>query len=73
MSRKGSPQLRALLYMAAMSASKYNAECKLLYERLVERGKSAKQALMAVVNKLIRQVFAVVKSKQPYVDGFQRT
>ena len=73
MSRKGNPQLRALLYMAAMSARKYNAECRKLYERLLERGKSAKQALMAVINKLIRQVFAVVKSGQPYVDGFQRT
>jgi transposase len=73
MSRKGNPQLRALLYMAAMSARKYNAECRKLYERLLERGKSAKQALMAVINKLIRQVFAVVRSGQPYVDGFQRT
>ena len=73
MSRKGNPQLRALLYMAALSAKRYNADCKRLYERLIERGKSAKQALIAVVNKLIRQVFAVVKSRQQYVDGFQRT
>lgn len=59
--KKGNAELRACLYMAARSARRFNFACKDLYERLRSRGKSHKQAMVAVMNKLIRQVFAVIK------------
>lgn len=71
--RTGNPQLRALLYFAAIAAKRCNSDCKAMYERLIQNSKKPKQALMAVINKLLKQVFAVVKSKKDFVNGYQRT
>ena len=68
--RNGDPYLRAQLYVASWSMIKYNTACKELYTRLKERGKSGKLALGAVINKSIRQCFAVVKHDTDYQDGF---
>ena len=61
--KNGPSLLRACLYNAAKSAKRYNHACKALYERLRTNGKSHKVAMIAVINKLLHQVFAVVKSK----------
>lgn len=45
--RRGDPHLRALLYMASLSAIKHNQACKKLYERLKTAGKASKVALIA--------------------------
>lgn len=62
----GMSRIRAMLYVCAWSAKKSNLACKQLYDRLVQKGKSKKLALIAVVNKLIRQAFAIAKSGQLY-------
>ena len=36
----GMSRIRRLLYMCAWSAIKFNASCRSLYERLVEKGKA---------------------------------
>jgi transposase len=64
--KRGSTQLRACLYNAAKSAKRYNFACKALYERLRKRGKPHKVAMVAVMKKLLQQVFAVVKSKTKF-------
>lgn len=64
--KMGMGQVRKVLYMAATSAIKCNKACKDLYERLRGRGKPYRVALIAVVNKLIKQVFAIAKSGKPY-------
>ena len=69
-SRKGNRYLRKLFYMAALSASKYNSDCIRLYKRMLAKGKENKVALIAVANKLIRQVFAIVKYKRGYDPNF---
>lgn len=61
-SKKGNGELRACLYMAARSAKKYNLACKDLYDRLRQVGKPHKQAMVAVMNKLVKQAFGVVNS-----------
>lgn len=43
-----------------------NKSCKELYDRLVEKGKSKKLALIAVVNKLLKQAFAIATKKEYY-------
>lgn len=68
--RSGDPDLRALLYMCAVTAIRYNQACKAFYLHLKERGKASKLALVAVANKLLRQVFAIVKQDQEYIDGY---
>jgi transposase len=59
--KTGDPHLRSLRYLASWSAIRYNKPCRELYQRLKAAGKAPKVALIAVVNKLRRQAFAVVQ------------
>ena len=65
-SKMGMRQMRKVLYIVATSAIRCNKACKELYERLRTKGKSYRVALIAAVNKLIKQAFAIVKSGEPY-------
>ena len=67
--KQGNAHLRTLFYMGALTARKHNAACRALYERLIARGKTKKQALVAVASKLARQAWAVLHYREPYVDG----
>ena len=49
--------------MCALNAKKTNAGCKALFDRLVAKGKNKKLAVIAVANKLLKQVFGVVKNE----------
>ena len=71
-SKIGGRQLRHILYMAALNAKKTNAACKALYDRMVEKGKNKKLAIIAVCNKLLKQVFGVVKSGILYQDDYYK-
>jgi transposase len=53
-----------------MNAMKTNPACKALYDRLRANGKTGKQALVAVMNKLLKQVFAVVKNNTLYQPNY---
>lgn len=74
-SKQGHARLRTLFYMGAQAARRHNRACRELYERLIAAGKRKKVALIAVAGKLIRQVFAVIKSGLPFDDqhGLQKT
>jgi len=65
-SKMGNQKLRSLLFMCSFSAVKYNRACKAIYDRIVAKGKSKKLALIAVCNKLLKQAFAVAKSRLKY-------
>ena len=69
-SRMGCTRLRGQFYMCAVVAIKYNPDCKAFYNRLKESGKPSKVALIAVANKLIRQLYAVLTKKEAYVPNF---
>ncbi len=69
-SRNGDGPIRGILYMAAMAAIRCNKACKEIYQRLKDKGKSTKQALVAVAHKLLRQAFAVAKSGQPFDNEY---
>ena len=69
-SRMGNNYLRKQLFMASLSASRYNCSCKKLYDRLILKGKAKKIALTAVSNKLARQIFAVIKYGRNYDPNF---
>ena len=56
--------------MCAMNAKQTNEACKKLFDRLKAKGKTGKQALIAVMNKLLKQVFAVVKNKTLYQPNY---
>ena len=51
--RGGRAAIRAVLYMAALSASRHNPAMKTFADRLKAKGKPAKQVIIAVARKLI--------------------
>jgi len=69
-SKVGNKKLRNLLFLCAFSACKYNKACKAIYERIVNKGKSKKLALIAVANKLLKQAFAIAKHGIPYDENY---
>jgi len=70
-SKIGNQKLRNLLFLCSFNASKYNKACKALYDRIVAKGKSKKLALIAVCNKLLKQAFAIAKSRLPYDQNYR--
>ena len=51
--RGGRREVRNALYMAALSAARYNDDIKIFYNRLVKNGKRPLQALIATARKLL--------------------
>ncbi|MCP4381367.1 MAG: IS110 family transposase, partial [Hyphomicrobiales bacterium] len=49
----GRTRVRRMLYLAALSAARYNPPLRAFYQRLRDKGKSAKLALIAVARKLV--------------------
>lgn len=64
--RMGMGGIRKTLYMCAIVAKRHNRACRELFDRLVARGKEKKLAIIAVANKLLRQAFAIMKSRSAY-------
>jgi transposase len=52
-SKTGNARLRQAVYMAAVSAVRYNPPLRAFYERLLRRGKPKKVALVAAARKLL--------------------
>lgn len=65
LTKKGDPELRRLLYMAAMTACR-SGTWKSFYERATARGLSRIQALVALGRKLARIAFALLKGQSDY-------
>lgn len=62
-SKVGNPRIRKALYMAALQARRHSVFAH-LYQRLIQKGKAPKLALIAVARKLLVIAFTLVKSKQ---------
>jgi transposase len=71
--KRGNPYVRQVFYMCALSAVRSNPYCKDLYERLLERGKSKTEALVAVAHKLLRQCYGVLKGTPVLRDPLLRS
>ena len=70
-SKMGNQKLRNLLFLCSFTASIHNKACKAIYQRITNKGKSKKLALIAVSNKLLKQAFAIAKSGIPYDSEYQ--
>lgn len=62
----GRASTRAVLYMAAVSATKHNPVIRALYERLTNAGKAKKVALVACMRKLLIILNAIVRDRKPW-------
>lgn len=60
--------VRKSLYMAALVAARYNDKMKILYDRLIQSGKPAKVALVALMRKIIVCLNAMVQNNQIYTN-----
>ena len=67
-SKQGLSLVRAILYMPTLTTIVHNPEMKLIYDRLVERGKPKMLAQMAVMRKVILLAHSLYKNNQKY-DG----
>ena len=70
-SKIGLSHVRTKLYMCALSAKRHNQSCKELFERLIAKGKPFKVAMLAVVNKLIRQIYAVISKNVIFNNNYK--
>lgn len=70
--KMGTSRIRALLYLCAWSAKRYNKACKELYDRLVAKGKSKRLALIAVANKLVKQAFAITRNNCLFQSDYSK-
>lgn len=67
-SKAGNRHLRRALYMPALVAVRHDPHLRAFYQRLLDRGKSKLQALVAVMRKLLHAIFGLFKHRQFY-DG----
>ena len=66
--KMGMGRMRALLYLCAMRAKQCNLGCRTMFERLKAKGKNGKLILIALANKLLRQVFAMGTGQNYYSE-----
>lgn len=67
-SKSGNRRLRRALYMPALVAIVHEPHLRAFYLRLLARGKTKMQALVAVMRKLLHAIFGMFKHQQPF-DG----
>ena len=66
MSRRGDAVVRRNLYMGALSACRIDSVYQDYYQGMRERGKSHKEAIVAVMRKMIRALYAVLRDRVPF-------
>jgi len=67
-SKRGSKYLRIALFMAALTAVRYNPHVKAFHEHLIAKGKAPIVALIAVCRKLLHSIWGMLKNNETF-DG----
>jgi transposase len=62
----GRPAVRHVLYMATMTAIQHNQRIRQFYQRLRDRGKGGKVALIAAMRKLLVILNTMMKTETPW-------
>lgn len=70
LAKNGPGSVRAALYWAAVSATRYNPHIQALYARLQTNGKSKMSALGAAMRKLVHLCFGVLKTRREYQPDY---
>ncbi|HHH76506.1 MAG TPA: IS110 family transposase [Phycisphaerae bacterium] len=66
LSGRGDCYLRSRLYMPAVCAKRHDPAMAACYDTLIRRGKTPKQALTAIIRKLVHVAYGVIKNDEPY-------
>jgi transposase len=64
----GRAQVRSVLYMAALTAARFNPTIRRFYARLLTAGKPRKVVLVACMRKLLSILNAVLRTKSPWTQ-----
>ena len=67
-SKTGNAHLRRALFLPAMVASRWEPNVKAFYEKLLAKGKTKMQALIAVMRKLLHAIHGMLRHDQDF-DG----
>jgi transposase len=70
LAKGGNRHLRTAFYMPALSAERFNPVIAALAARLRARGKSKMQIIGAIMHKLLRLAFGVLKSGRPFDPNY---
>ena len=62
----GRSQVRSVLYMATLSAVRHNPAIKVFYDRLVNKGKPKKTALVACMRKIVTIANSMIKNNEDW-------
>ena len=62
----GRAEVRKALYMATLSATRWNPVISGHYKALVERGRPKKVALVACMRRLLGILNAIIRKKEPW-------
>lgn len=62
----GRTEIRNVLFMAALTATRNNPVIRALYARLRQRGRPAKAALVAAIRKLLSILNAILRDQRPW-------
>jgi transposase len=65
----GRPVIRSILYMATLSAIRFNPVIKAFYEHLLAQGKQKKVAIVACMRKLLTILNAIIRDNKPWNPG----
>ena len=66
----GRPAIRSVLYMATLSATRYNPVIRSFYDRLIRSGKETKVALVACMRKLLTILNAMIRDHRSWNQYF---
>jgi len=70
LAKNGDAKTRAVLYMAAIVATRHNPHVRALYARLCAKGKAKMAALGAAMRKLVHLCFGVLKQQTTYQSNW---
>ena len=65
----GRPEVRAVLYMATLSAVRFNPVLRAFHQRLIAKGKPKKVAIVACMRKLLTILNAMVRDQAPWDES----
>jgi transposase len=67
----GRAAIRAVLYMAALVATRRNSHIRAFHQRLIAAGKPGKVAVVACMRKLLTTLNAIARSSTPWLENLQ--
>ncbi len=67
-SKKGVKSLRRIIYLMAMGVMKFNPYFRAYYNKKRTQGMPHRKAMIALCNKLIRVIFAMLSKKQHFIE-----